>query len=271
VSAVPALGTPLRAAERRVSSDSIVDLARFFEATEPIDATFLLVRASSGRRVIYRPERAALRFRPASTFKIPNSLIALETGVASGPGFFLPYESAAAPTTRRVWARDQTLETAFRNSVYWYYQELARRTGEPRMREWLGRLQYGNQSTGGGIDRFWLSGDLRISPEEQVRFIEKLVKGELPVSTRSRAIVTDFMKQRDTTGYRLFGKTGTSDVTPTTENGWLVGWVETSDDTLYYALNMEGESVWEDWPPDRRVGLVERILAELGVIPRLED
>lgn len=244
-------------------TDSIVDLSAVFAGAAPMDATFLLVRASTGERILHNAESAGERFRPASTFKIANSIIALETGVATGPDFFLPWDSLAAPTTRRVWARDQTMETAFRNSVYWYYQELARRIGEDRMREWLGRLEYGNQSTGGGIDRFWLAGDLRISPEEQVRFLRKLVGGELPISPGTRATVIDLMKQRDTTAYRLYGKTGTSDVTPTRENGWIVGWVETAADTLYYALNMEGESVWEDWPPHRRVELVERIMARL--------
>jgi beta-lactamase class D len=252
-------------------ADSIVDLSAVFAGAAPMDATFLLVRGSTGERTLHNAERARQRFRPASTFKIANSIIALETGVATGPDFFLPWDSLAVPTTRRVWARDQTMKTAFRNSVYWYYQELARRIGEDRMREWLGRLEYGNQSTGGGIDRFWLAGDLRISPEEQVQFLRKLVRGALPISPETRATVIDLMRQRDTTAYRLYGKTGTSEVTPTRENGWIVGWVETASDTLYYALNMEGESVWEDWPPHRRVELVERITARLEGSARRSD
>jgi beta-lactamase class D len=257
------LEDPVRAAAP--PADSIVDLSSVFAGAAPMDATFLLVRGSTGGRIVHDAERARQRFRPASTFKIANSIIALETGVATGPEFFLRWDSLAAPTTRSVWARDQTMESAFRNSAYWYYQELARRIGEDRMREWLGMLSYGNQSTGGGIDRFWLAGDLRVSSEEQVLFLRKLVDGELPISPGTRATVIGLMKQRDTTAYRLFGKTGTSEVTPTRENGWIVGWVETASDTLYYALNIEGESVWEDWPPHRRVELVERILARLGV------
>ena len=253
------------------AADSVVDLSSLLSGTAPLDATFVLVRASTGERVVHGPERASERFLPASTFKIANTLVALETGVATGPDFFLPWDSVASPTARTSWARDQTLESAFRNSVYWYYQELARRIGSERMTSWLGRLDYGNRSTGGGIDRFWLSGDLRISPDEQVRFLQRLVGGELPVSPESRSIVIDLMRQRDTAGYRIFGKTGTSDVTATRENGWLVGWVEAVGDTFFYALNMEGETVWEDWPPNRRVELLERVLTRLGIIGQQVD
>jgi beta-lactamase class D len=258
-------------ADRVAAADSVVDLSSLLAGTAPLDATFLLVRASTGARVVHGPQRTSERFRPASTFKIANTLIALETGVATGTDFFLPWDSLASPTARASWARDQTLESAFRNSVYWYYQELARRIGAERMRSWLGHLDYGNRSTGGGIDRFWLSGDLRISPDEQVRFLQTLVRGELPVSPESRSIVIDLMRQRDTAGYRIFGKTGTSDVTATRENGWLVGWVEAAADTSFYALNMEGETVWEDWPPHRRVELLERVLTRLRIIGQQID
>ena len=244
-----------------------LELADLITGTEPIDGAFVLLDGQTGQLRYYQRERARRRYLPASTFKIPNTLIALETGVASGPDFPLPWDSSAAPTTRAAWARDQTLATAFRNSVYWYYQELARRVGEGRMRDWLARLDYGNQDMG-GLDNFWLRGDLRISPEEQVRFLRRLHDGDLPVSARSRAIVRELMLLEDAGAYRLYGKTGSSDVTPTRENGWLVGFVEVGDGVHYYALNMEGETVWEDWPPGARADLVVRILERAGVVPQ---
>lgn len=243
-----------------------VDLSAHFAGME---GAFVVVDGRSGRTRVYNPERAQRRFIPASTFKIPNTLIALETGVASGPDFALAWDSAAAPPAPYwpdSWKRGQTLRSALQNSVYWYYQELARRIGEPRMREHLARFGYGNQDMGGGIDRFWLHGNLRISPLEQIGFLRRFHAGELGVSARSTQLVKEMLLLEETPAYRLSGKTGTADVTPTRELGWLVGWVEAGGETYFYALNMEGERVWEDWPPRKRTQLVRTLLGEMGVI-----
>jgi beta-lactamase class D len=170
------------------------------------------------------------------------------------------------PWWPRSWRRDQVLRTAFQNSVYWFYQEVARRIGEDRMQDYLRRFDYGNQDVGGGLDQFWLRGDLRISPYEQVEFLERFYTGNLGLSARTTQVVKEVMVLEDGASYRLSGKTGTAEVTPTRELGWLVGFVETGDRVVFYALNMEGERVWEDWPPHERTDLVRQLLAELGVL-----
>lgn len=246
-----------------------VDLSSLFAgSTAPVEAAFVLLNGRTGESTVYNPDRARQRYRPASTFKIPNTLIALETGVVPDVGFTLPFDPALVPEQgffASSWKRDHDLRSAFRNSVYWYYQEVARRIGPKRMAEWLDRFDYGNQSVGGGLDQFWLRGDLRISPLEQVNFLRRLHQRQVPVSDRSWEILKEIMLLEETPAYRLYGKTGSSDVTPTRENGWLVGFVEIERTPYFYALNMEGESVWEDWPPASRMELVKEMLeAVLG-------
>jgi beta-lactamase class D len=86
------------------------------------------------------------------------------------------------------WNGDQAMTRAFRRSTVWFYQEVARRVGEERMREWVRRAEYGNTDIGAGIDRSWLEGDLRISTEEQVALLRRLYIGDLPFSERSQEI-----------------------------------------------------------------------------------
>lgn len=244
-----------------------VDLGAFFAEAEEATAVIL---DPAGGVLRYHPGRARTRFRPASTFKIPNTVIALETGVADGPGFRLPWDSVRVPRIGffpDTWARDQTLRSAFRHSVYWFYQEVARRVGSDRMQAWLRRFDYGNRSIAGGIDRFWLDGGLRISPEEQVRFLRQLVSGDLAVSPATLDALREVALLAEHAGWRLYGKTGTSEVTPTRENGWIVGWAESPVDTAYFAIDMEGERVWEAWPPQRRHDLALEVLREVGVLP----
>lgn len=212
-----------------------------------------------------------MRFIPASTYKIANSLIALETGVATGPDHVIPWDSTAPRDPgfwASVWSQDHTLRSAMRNSVYWYYQVLARQIGAERMQTYLDRFSYGNRNMGGGLDRFWLHGELRISPDEQVRFLARMYQGGLGLSERSTEVVKDLLVLEETPAYRISGKTGTADVTPTRELAWLVGYVEHRGDVWFYALNLEGEQVWERWGSSTaRLALVRDLLQDLGVLP----
>ena len=261
----------LQASARGAPMEREVDLSRFFESIDPNDAAFVLLNGETGVVIRHNPARAQQRFIPASTYKIPNSLIALEAGVVSGPDHLIRWDSTASRDSgfwAPVWSQDHTLRSAIRNSVYWYYQALAREIGAERMQRYLRQFGYGNQSIGGGIDRFWLDGDLRISSDEQVRFLRRMYNGDLGVSERSTAIVKNIILLEDTPEYRLSGKTGTADVTPTRELAWLVGYVEREGTPWFFALNIEGEQVWEQWgSPTARLALVRSLLRELGVIP----
>jgi len=271
---VVAACTPLdRAAEAETSLplENVVNLADFFPGIDPNDATFVVYHPLSDQIIRHNPVRAKQRFIPASTYKIPNSLIALETGVAKGAEHVIPWDSAVKPTKgfwSHKWSKNQTLRSAIRLSVYWYYQALAREVGVERMQEYLDQFDYGNRDTGGGIDRFWLHGDLRISPNEQVRFLERMYNEKLGLSARSTRIVKEILVLEERVGYRLSGKTGTADVTPTSELAWLVGFVEREGDVWFYALNMEGDQVWEQWgSSSKRIALVRSLLQEFEVLP----
>ncbi|MHB8800923.1 MAG: penicillin-binding transpeptidase domain-containing protein [Thermoanaerobaculia bacterium] len=250
--------------------DRVADLGRFFAGGAPVDATFVLRNGRTGEVIRHDPARAAERLLPASTFKVPHTLIALETGVVSDAEFVIPFDASRKRDGfwSPDWSRDQTLRSAFQSSVYWYYQETARRIGPKRMAEYLKRFGYGNESLAGGVDAFWLEGDLRISADEQVRFLQRMNEGRLGVSGRSLEILRSVMVLDRGPGYTLRGKTGTADVTPTRELAWLVGFVERADETWYFALNLEGEEVWERWGPGAaRRKLVSALLRELGALP----
>jgi beta-lactamase class D len=240
------------------------DLQRHF-TTAGIEGTFVLLDARTGRTLRSDPERARTRFLPASTFKIPNTLIALETGVASGPGFALSWDSKVAPREAwwpESWARDHTLATALPASVVWFYQEIARRIGADRMRSWLKRFDYGNQDISGGIDRFWLDGGLRISPNEQVGFLQRFYSGKLPVSERSTRIVKDLLVLEEAPAWRLSGKTGwAGSVRP--QIGWLVGYLERGKDVYFFATNIE---IKKDEDRNARLAITKAILRDLGLM-----
>src|SRR5690606_18539940 len=125
--------------------------------------------------------------------------------------------------------------SAFRLSTVWVYQEIARRIGAARMKDYVERFGYGNRDIGGAaIDEFWLSGELRISALEQIDFLARFVRGELPVSARSAEIVKEIMLAEEGEGYRIRAKTGLS-LRTKPGVGWWAGWVERGGDICLFA------------------------------------
>lgn len=189
----------------------------------------------------YGAELCSRGFLPASTFKIPNTLIGLETGVIPDVDFALRWDGQ-----RRWfedWNRDHDLRSAMRFSVVWFYQEVARRIGNERMHDWIQRLNFGNRAAGPELDTFWLIGDLRINALQQLDFLRRLREGRLPVTERSSAIVRELLHLDDSDEWTQYGKTGWYQPEPNISLpehptvGWLVGWVERANTPIgYYAV-----------------------------------
>jgi beta-lactamase class D len=235
----------------------------YFEEYQ-VKGCFLLYDLQKKEYTQYNPERCRTAFVPASTFKITNTLIGLETGVITGKDFSLKWDSVDRKNPN--WNRDQDLKSAFQVSAVWFYQEVARRIGEKQMQAYVKKLKYGNGDISGGIDQFWLSGGLRISPEEQVAFLQKIYHNQLPVSKRSIDILKEIMVLEAKDGYVLRGKTGWAD--PAGINvGWFVGYLEREGNVYFFATNVESpEPAPESFAPARRA-ITEKILRDLHLLP----
>jgi beta-lactamase class D len=176
---------------------------------------------------------------PASTFKIPNSLIALETGVVAEPDKDV-FKWDGVTRSIEAWNKDHTLRSAIAASAVPVYQEIARRIGVERMQKYVDLLEYGNRDIGGGIDQFWLTGHLRIDPIQQVDFVDRLRRGVLPVSKRSQDLVRDILpvtKVGDATIHAKSGLLGAEIGKPSL--GWMVGWAEKGSQQTVFAMNMD--------------------------------
>lgn len=233
-----------------------------------VDGSFVIYDQQKNKLIIYNQPQLKQTFSPASTFKICNSLIGIETGVIKDENFLIPWDSVVR---NPVWDKDHDLKTAYANSTVWYYQELARRVGGEKMKYWIDKVNYGNKDTTGGIDQFWLSGGLRISPEQQLEFLQKLHKEELPFSKRTLNIVKKVMIERDTLDYTLRGKTGWGG-DQSNDIGWYIGYLVTQDNVYYFVncVQMESKKM-EDVNnailfDHSRKQIAWKIFADLGII-----
>ena len=208
-------------------------------------------------------ERVDRRLLPASTFKILNSLIALETGVVTGARTVIPWDGVVRK--RSEWNTDLDLQTAFRVSAVPHYQALARRIGPERMQRFVNAAGYGNRDISGGIDQFWLTGGLRISPREQVEFLARLHRGDLPFSAAAIATVKEIMVSEQTPEHVIRAKTGWA-VPPAGDNvGWWAGWVERQSQVYIFATVLEAATPDETFLPARQA-VTRGVLERLGVL-----
>jgi beta-lactamase class D len=237
---------------------SEIDLSRHFGG---VDGCFVLLDVSGDQLLRYNPQRCGTRFAPCSTFKIPNSLIGLETGVIPDADHVIKWDGIQRD--RPELNRDHTLRSAMANSVVWYYQELARRVGEARMQQFLDAIPYGNRDMSAGLTTFWLGTSLKISPDEQVEFLRRLQRDDLPFSRRSMQIVKEILVQDSRPGLIYRGKTGSNRGTEGAPDlGWYVGWVERDGDVFVFATNISGRGTFGA----RARAITESILHERGIL-----
>jgi beta-lactamase class D len=225
--------------------------------------TFVGYQVEDYRVIASDKDRSGEGKLPASTFKIANSLIALETGVVEDPDKdVFKWDGVTRPI--EAWNKDHTMRSAIAVSAVPVYQEIARRIGQERMQKYVDLLEYGNRNIGGGIDQFWLTGDLRIDPVQQVDFVDRLRRGALPVSKRSQDLVRDILpvtKAGEATIRAKSGLLGAESGKPSL--GWMVGWAEKGEAHTVFALNMD---CTEPRLVQDRMTLTQACLKDIGAI-----
>lgn len=174
-------------------------------------------------------------FIPASTFKIPNTLMILEEGLIKEQSDVIKWDGKERDYP--AWNKDQTLKSAFQVSCVWCYQRYARLVGDKKYHAYLQKFDYGNQLTGPDIARFWLDGDLRISVKQQINFLRRVYVEDLPVEKQHIKTLKNIMFSEQTETYKLWSKTGWSG-----KNGWYVGYLVTNNQTWFFANHIEVKS-----------------------------
>lgn len=235
---------------------------------EGVEGCFLLRALKSDQLYVYNPRRCERGFLPASTFKIVNAMIALETGVAPDEKLVIPWDSVERQF--QAWNQDHNLKTAFQASVVPYYQEIARRIGVERMQAGVKKLNYGKMDIQeDNLTSFWLVGKSAITPYEQLDFLTRFAKKELPLKPSTYQKMKDIMIMASgEDGLVMRGKTGWAIVNKT-NIGWLVGYLERPDGERFVFVNNIESSVGkvsdEAFMASRK-RIVGEVLQRLGVI-----
>ncbi|HYJ03816.1 MAG TPA: penicillin-binding transpeptidase domain-containing protein [Chthoniobacterales bacterium] len=238
-----------------------------------IAGTFVMVDGRTETVFVWNRERAERRFPPAATFRIANAIIALETGVVRGVDDIVPFNATQHRTYEsaqpyfygtflnrsRKPHRQRALRKSMRAPNTRTFRMLARGIGTKRMRDGVVKLAYGNMRVGNSVDRFWRDGSLQISALEQVEFLGRVARGEIPVSHEILDKVRELTLLEKTARYELHSKSGAL-FTSKPQLGWWVGWIERKSGIFPFALNMDIDTA----EADDRVAIGRECLKALG-------
>lgn len=198
---------------------------------------FELLDCQTGEVFRFNKAQCGKRLPPQSTFKIFNALAGLESGVLKDENHFMKWDGTKHELEPHN--RDQTLSSAMKDSVVWYFQRVAQEVGEEKMKAYVQATHYGNDDTSGGITRFWIDDGMKISADEQVEFVKRLYYEKLPFSKRSIDIVKKVTELKETPRGELHGKTGSSH----DGLGWFVGYVVHEGHPYVFASNIQAPNV----------------------------
>lgn len=215
-------------------------------------------RASSRGAFVYDATRAKVRYSPASTYKIPHTLFALHAGAVRDE--FQVFKWDGVRRTFSGHNQDQDLRSAMRYSTLWVYQRFAEQIGESRARTYLRSIDYGNADPTALAGDYWVDGNLRISAEEQVAFLQRLYRNQLPFSVEHQRLVKDLMINEADYEWILRAKTGWEG-----RYGWWVGWVEWREGPVFFALNIDTPNRTEDL--GKRQVIAKAVLRSIKALP----
>jgi beta-lactamase class D len=239
-------------------------ISRYFEK-EKLTGSFGLLNNNNGQFTIYNLTRFRdSAYLPASTFKIVNALVGIQTGRVKDDSTVIPWDGI----TRNIkeWNQNLNMKEAFHFSSVPWYQELARRIGKDTMQRWLDTLGYASSSGKAvikQIDTFWLDNSVKVTADEQLGLVKKLYFMQLPFYKRTMEIVKDMMLEEDNSNYRLSYKTGWGHRENGHSIGWIVGWIEENRHPYFFSLQLESENPDYDFSKVR-LKILKEILKQYG-------
>ena len=246
-----------------VAADSLSDDQDILEILKKNNVQGTMIIASENNQVtyVYNTKRANLRISPASTFKIANSIVAIEKGTLKDQYEIIKWDGKKR--FLNAWNQDHNLKTAFRTSCVWCYQKLAKKIGKKHYLKYLAHLNYGNHFVGQDVTNFWLKEEkLQITPLEQINFLQRIYHKKLPISAKTYDILQDIMLEEATANYKIYSKTGAA-TKDWIGHGWYVGYITSKERSWFFATNILINGM-KDLPKRRAVTIAA--LKKKGII-----
>lgn len=240
--------------------DKNINYINFSEYFEKYDGCFVLYNTKNNIWDIYNIKNATSRKSPDSTYKIYDALFGLEEGIITPEYSDMKWNGEIYQYD--MWNKDQNLSSAMSSSVNWYFQELDRHLGTFKLNNYINKIGYGNKNISGGLSSYWLESSLKISPVEQVELLTKLYNNEFGFKPENINAVKSSICISSSDNCSIYGKTGTGQINQKNINGWFIGYVETLDNTYFFATNIQAKN---EATGSKAVEITKSILSDMNI------
>ena len=213
---------------------STIDLSAWFSGYK---GSFVLYDLNGDTWDVYDMEQATLRTAPNSTYKIYDALFGLEEGVIEPDDSFMAWDGTNHPF--EAWNGNQDLFSAMQSSVNWYFEEIDKQIGSAAIQNYIRKIGYGNEIVNPNLSAYWMQGSLKISPIEQVELLTALHNNQFDFAPENINAIKNSICLFSSESKNFYGKTGTGRVDGQDINGWFVGYIETADNTYFFAANIQ--------------------------------
>lgn len=217
--------------------------------------------------------RCETRLSPCSTFKLPLILIGFDSGILKDEDHPLWKFKSTYPVAIESHAQDHTPKSWMANSVVWYSQKLTKKLGMKQFKKYLALFDYGNQDVSGnpgkndGLTQSWLTSSLKISANEQIVFLDKILTHRLPVSQMALQHTQNILFiETLPNGWKLYGKTGSGALNNGLRISWFVGWLEKAGQTYIFAVNIQDQKKFNEFGERRARAIAKEIFKDLEVL-----
>lgn len=206
----------------------------------PIEGSIVISNMDGSKKHIYNDSRAEEKYTVASTFKILNTLIAIQENIV--PSGYHRFIWDGKKRGIQTWNQDQNLESAFKVSCVWCYQDIARKVGHRKYKDYLQKYKYGELPENFAITEFWLDGTLGLNSHEQINFLKQVYTETPPFSRKSYKSLKEIMLVEKSSEYSIYAKSGWA---PNVESpvGWYIGYVESLGETWFFVTNLGVENL----------------------------
>ena len=205
--------------------------------------------------ISYHEELSEVQRSPLSTFKILSTIILLEEKIVTDVDQVIPWDGTIYQN--ESWNANQTLRSAFENSVVWVYKKLLSNVDDDTIANYLDRSNYGNKDISGG-EGFWLDSSLKISLKEQIIFLEGLYYNKFNFNQNVIEKVKELMLINQTENYKIYGKTGSSNE----GTNLFVGFIESQEDVFFFATYVNEENAGYNVAKEISCNIAESLFLE---------
>lgn len=214
-----------------------------------------VIAEAATQEVLVKDGDCETRVTPASTFKMPLSLMGFDSGVLKDERTPRLDFQEGTPDWRPEWRQPTDPTGWMKYSVVWFSQQITQKLSDERFAAYAKAFDYGNADVSGdagkrnGLERSWISSSLKISPLEQVGFLAKIVNRKLPVSAKAYEMTGRIVESADLPGdWHVQGKTGSAfprkadgSFDRTRGWGWYIGWAEKDGRKVVFARLIQEE------------------------------